>query len=781
MRSWTIAFAAGALLAALLPVLPRPEIALALVLVAILLPWWPRLCLTAAALLGASWLCLYAGHALDQRWPEPPFPRDVWVEATVIGLPVISTDGSRLQLQLDKVCLVAQMMDCDFKRLPYDGRRIQLSLYEPLALQPGQRWRLLLRLKPPHGLVNPGGFDHEAWMLQQRLSATAYLRHSADNRLLADDPADERLQRWRYRLARTLTTPAAAVLQRPDLIKALTIGEGGDIPDADWQLFAATGTTHLLVISGSHVALVMVLLYGSVRWLASRFTWLLLRMPASMPAALAAIVGSWVYTGLAGFSLPALRAWWMVMVLLLARLWRRQIETWHSLGLALVAVLLFDPLAMLNAGCWLSFTAVAVLLRHSDVEPLPWWLPRHWPLLVWRLLRLQLQLTVALLPVVLVYFQQTSVIAPLANLLLIPLLAIVVPLALAGVMASLWWQAGGLWLLQAADFLLTLAMQVLRLCLERMPQALQALPALGNTGLVLVIVSCTIAVFAAARWQRALALVVMGCSLYWLQRPSLPYGALQLQVLDVGQGLAVVVHTARHHLLYDAGPAFSAGFDAGSDVVLPTLRATNVRELDGVVISHADRDHAGGLPAIARQFPQAWYSSSLPALFAAGSRHGYCRAGQQWQWDGVGFAMLHPGDEPYHGNDSSCVLLISAGTRRVLLAGDIEKPAEQMLLRLYPDLRADVLVTPHHGSNTSSTPEFIRQLQPLATIHSTGYLNRFHHPATAVRQRYRELGVAQYDTAEQGAVTATIGEDGRLELAAQRDLEPRFWRPRSHR
>ncbi len=779
MRSWTIAFSLGVALAALLPTLPPANFVVAGCACLLLLHYWPQLRAPAALLLGALWLCLVAADRLVQRWPEPPFVRDVWVEATVWNLPVNNGDSQRLQVRLDKVCLSSIVAHCNFAQLADDGRLVLISVYEPLHLQPGQRWRWLLRLRPPHGFVNPGGFDYEAWLFQQAISATGYLRAHADNQLLQAESNQQLLQQLRFRLAQTLTTPAAlAALDYPHLLRALTIGDGSGISDAEWQLFADTGTTHLLVISGSHVALIVVLLYASGYWLGSRWHRLLLYVPATWPATVIALSGAWVYSGLAGFTLPAQRAWVMVAVVLLARLWRRQVQTWHCLALALCAVLAWDPLSILNTGFWLSFVAVSVLLISSAPtasEPV-WW--RRWWQALWTLLLLQARMSIALLPIVLVCFQQTSVLAPLVNLPLIPLLgAVVVPLALAGVLLALLWPAAGLLLLRIADAVLGFCMQVLHWSTGLLPTNMLVLPSLTTWGLLLLVAAVVVTLLARQRWQRLTALALLPC-VFWLLPTPVQQEALRVQVLDVGQGLAISVSTPHHHLLYDTGPQFSKNFDAGSDVVLPVLRHANVHALDRVIVSHADKDHAGGLPALLKAFPAAGYSSSVLSLFPASTNGELCRADQHWQWDAARFEILHPDASHYDDNNGSCVLLIEAAGKRVLLTGDIEKPAEALLLQRYADLHADVLIAPHHGSRSSSTQAFIGSVAPHYVIYSTGYQNRFNHPAAEVRARYQALSAREFNTATQGAVSISVAADGTLAVNGERQAQPHFWRSR---
>ena len=778
MRSWTIAFAAGVVVAANFPVLPQPRVCAALLLCALLLHRWKRSQAPGAFLAGLGWLCLTGSLQLEKRWPEALPVHDSWAEVSLITLPSLGGEGQRVQARLEKFCPHSALSSCDFARLPADGRLLQLTVYEQWQLQPGQRWRWLLRLKPPHGFVNAAGFDHEAWLLQQHISATGYVRTDNDNLLLVESNHSSTLENWRYRIVGLLENANSKVLQHRELLRALTIGDGSAITPDEWQLFTETGTTHLLVISGSHVSLVMGWLYFLARYGATRCPWLLQRCPAQLTAALVALTGSWLYTGLAGFSLPALRAWWMVAVLLVARLLRRHTSPWNSLAVALLAVLLWDPLSVLNAGCWLSFIAVAVLLRNSGTLIEQWWLPRHWPALLLKLFQLQLQLTLALLPVVLVVFQQTSMVAPLSNLLLIPLLAVVVPLALGGVLVLFVSPAFGLWVLQVADVLLEFALHLLEWSHALLAESLIDLPALRTWLIPLVALACMVAVFSRHWPSRAVAFLSVTLLLAAGRIPATPYGTLSLQILDVGQGLALLVSTANHRLLYDAGPKFSERNEAGSNVVLPALRANNASWLDRVVISHDDQDHAGGLASIEQRFPKALYQSPAPWRFMQGSPHSPCKEGEAWDWDGVSFRYLHPDAARYNDNNSSCVLLIAVAGKQVLLTGDIQKPVEQRLLTRYPNLRADVLLVPHHGSNTSSTPAFVSQVEPRYAIYSTGYRNRFNHPATPVQERYRKSGVATYNTATSGAVTIEIDSNGHIEVKQARLENPRFWHRR---
>lgn len=782
MRSWTIAFSIGVVAASVLPRLPGLWPALALLACSALLQCWRTTRLCGALLAGVAWLCCTGQQGLDQRWPEPPFPRDTWVEGTVWSIPVATERGQRFQFRLDRVCLHASLSACDFAQLPDDGRRVLLTLYQPQILVPGQRWRWQLRLKPPHGFANPGGFDYEAWLLEQGIAATGYVRESPAAELLQPPGMRRLFEQIRLRCIHFIEAARGGELRYPHLLRALTVGDGSAISDHEWQLFADTGTTHLLVISGSHVALICLWLFVIGYWLSSRSAALVARIPASSCAALLALPGAWIYTGLAGFSLPALRALLMAALVLLAVLRRRHCNAVNNLCLALALILMVDPLAAQNPGFWLSFAAVAVLLHAGSAvfgtnalgqargKRLQRMLQElgHFTLLQWKL-------SLALLPILLLYFQQTSLLAPFVNLLTIPLIGwLIVPLALAGVLVGMAWPwAGGL-LLLVSDWLLQLCMWILQRSTELLPVDVLVLPALSLVGMSLLTALTIAAVWSPRRWQRFTALMVLPLS-FLLRAPALPMGSVRLTVLDVGQGLAVMISTREHHLLYDTGPYFSARFDAGSDVVLPALRRANVTQLDTVMVSHSDIDHAGGLAGIAEAFPQARYLASDTTIFPTHLASAPCRDGQEWEWNGVRFSVLHPDAGRYDDNNGSCVLLVETGGRRLLLTGDIERPVESRLLRSYPQLRADVVVAPHHGSRSSSSPSFVRQLDPAYVVFSSGYQNRFNHPAADIRERYRAQGSEAFVTAQSGAVAFQASADGSLTVTEQRQLRRRFW------
>jgi competence protein ComEC len=501
-----------------------------------------------------------------------------------------------------------------------------------------------------------------------------------------------------------------------------------------------------------------------------------LLLPAQKAAALAGVVVALLYVLLAGFGVPAQRTLYMLSVVALALWMGRLAAVSHVLCTALGVVVLLDPWAVLWPGFWLSFGAVAVILfaGHGRIGPPPAG-PRGALLLAGRT---QWAVTAGLVPLTLLPFGQVSIVSPLANAVAIPLVSFVVtPLALAG---SLMPGLPGDWLLLLAHRVVEILAAVLRF-MSGCPGAVWRAPApqawvfalgLGGTLWMLMPRGWP------HRWAGAVALLPM-----LLQVPDHPpAGTFRVTAFDVGQGMALLVETERHRLMYDTGPAYAPGQDAGSRVILPYLRMRGIAALDGIVISHSDVDHTGGALALLEGVDAGWLASSLPidhAIVRAARHHVCCAAGQHWEWDGIAFDMLHPvpasyADAHLKTNARSCTLRISNGRRTVLLAGDIEAPQEAALLdRARDGLRADVLLAPHHGSGTSSTLAFLQAVRPEVAIFQVGFRNRYHHPKAEVYERYGALGIQRLRTDEAGALMLGVGSS--VGWHAYRDEHARYW------
>ncbi|UGB39382.1 DNA internalization-related competence protein ComEC/Rec2 [Frateuria soli] len=719
---------------------------------------WPRLRLPALVLLGAGWAIWRGAVALDLRLPRDLEQRDFDAIGTLSGLPQVRSDATRFVFDVDHATL-------DGRPVPLHGH-VRLSWYDDAPVLPAcSRWQLHVRLRRPRGLLNPGGFDGERSALEKRIAATGYVRADGTNRLLAPGHCVDGI---RDRVSRGI---AARVHDPHDaaLLQAFSIGDTRGLDQDDWEVARANGVPHLIAISGFHVGVAALFGVGLVRLLYLLWPGLALRLPRLPAQAAAALLAAGLYGALAGFGLPTVRTLLMIVVVALARCSRRAIGGAQTLGLALIAMLLADPLAVLSAGFWLSFVGVAFLMLCLQARS------HGLRGFLHELSAGQLVMTVALLPLTLWFFGEASLIGALSNLVAVPFVSfVVVPCVLLGVLLLLLAPVAATPVLKLAGFFAHAQWWLL----ERMaawPGAHWYLPEVGPWALLLATVG--------ALWlfaPRGLPLRPLGLLLFlplvWPVVRLPAAGGFQAWVLDVGQGLSVVVRTRHHALVYDAGARYPSGFDLGEAVVLPALHALDVARLDLLIASHGDNDHAGGIPAVAAAFPHAVRYASEPGRIPLPTKP--CRAGQAWRWDGVVIRVLSPG--PQTGgkrNDRSCVLAVDGAGGRLLLTGDISSRVEPAVASAVGDARSTVLVVPHHGSRYSSAPRFIAAIAPRLALVSAGWHNRFGHPHPLVLQRYAEAGVPLLDTATRGAIEIDAAPTAEpAAVVTWRQRHPRYWR-----
>ena len=737
MRTRMVALALGLVCLRFLPALPS-------------VGWWAAGLLVSLACLmtrawsigwfglGLCWACWSAQGALDDRLPTVLDGRTLWIEGTVSGLPQQAGQAVRFELS-----------EARSRRASLPSR-LQLSWFDGPPVRSGERWRLAVTLKRPHGLLNPHGPDPEATLLARRIGATGTVK--AGERLTDNAPG------WRDSLRQRLLAVEAHGKQAT--LVALVLGDGSGLSRADWDTLRATGTVHLMVISGQHIGLLAGLVYalvaGSARlgWWPARLPWL----PWACALALGAALG---YGALAGFQVPVQRACAMLTVVLVWRLRFRHLGASLPWWTALVGVLLVEPLASLLPGFWLSFGAVAVLLFGFSGRLGSW---RPWQ--AWT--RAQGLIAVGLLPILLALGLPISVSGPVANLLAVPVISLLVlPVALLGTLLiglapageALLWLAGG-----SLAGLFALLGQ-----LAQWQPAWQP-PALSLGAWCLVGLGSLLVLLPRGVPLRLPGAVLMAGAL-GLPNAPVPHGQVEVWQLDVGQGLATLLRTRTHVLLFDAGPAYGEA-DLGERVVLPTLHRLGVRRLDLLIVSHAHADHAGGALAVAKGLPPARTLAGEPDALPAALPGQACRTGERWDWDGVAFSLWQWPSAP-DSNQRSCVLQVEAGGERLLLTGDLEAAAERLWLAQVPDPRTDWLQAPHHGSRTSSTDAFLRATAPRGVLISRGRHNGFGHPHPSVLARYRRQGIAVHDTALHGALRLRLGSGGELHrLRAER----RFWR-----
>lgn len=754
------AFLAGVVACLWLPALaPWPVRALCIASGSALAWRKPRLRWLGLALVGFGWAGLHAGRVLSTQLPARLEKQELAVSGRIVDLPQSEPRRTRFQFRVD---------GDPAQPLELRGKRLQLAWYDDYdAIEPGPRtqlragarWRFGVRMRAPRGLRNPGGFDSERYALAQRTVATGYLVDAETARQVASPSG---LQAWREseseRIARG--TPVAS----SRFVRALALGDTRFLDDEDWQVLRAAGLTHLIAISGFHVGLVagFCALLGAGLW--RLFPAFARRVPRPQAAAVSALIGAAGYAAATGFALPTLRTGLMIAVAVLARCGRRPLRALDALALSLIAVLACDPLSVLAAGFWLSFAGVAWLV---------WCLPGERTRSMWReFLSAQGVATLGLLPLTVVLFGQASLVGPLANLVAIPWWSlVVVPLSLLGTGLDVLHAGWGDWAWTLAAGCFEPSWQAF-VALARSPFALYWMPEPAWYALPLALLGAFWLLLPRGVPGKALA-AMLWLPMLWPDRDLPEPGAAQLTVIDVGQGLSVLVRTRDHALLYDTGPAVRDGFDAGERAVLPTLHALGVAKLDRVVVSHGDNDHAGGFEAVQDGMPVL--DSLTPAGSPVPARHA-CLAGRGWQWDGVKFRFLHPSLHfPYLKNESSCVLRVETVHGAVLLTGDIGDVIERELVRrAAPDLHADVVLAAHHGSGGSSDPAFVAATGAKVAIVSAGYGNRFGHPRPQVVERWREAGAEVLNTADSGAVTIWIDRRG-VGVRERRRWQARLW------
>ncbi len=710
---------------------------------------------------GLFWASINAYWMLSKELPASIEMVDLEAEGVIASLPEQHSRYTRFNFQIEQ--------------MTHNGDEVQspglvrLGWYDDAPeVRVGERWHLRLRLKRPHGFINQGGFDYSGWLFRSGIRATGYVRERGDNRLLDDsDPAYE-LQRLRQRV-RELVLRAVPTAQAAAMVNALAIGDRSYIDRATWDMFAATGTSHLVAISGLHIGIVAGLAYFMMLQLWRLVGWLTLRVPAQQGAAVAALLAATIYAALAGFAVPTQRALIMLAVLLGAGILRRSGQPARNLAIALFMVVLWDPMAVLSIGFWLSFAAVGVILygitgRHGESG------------LFWKWGRVQWLVTIGLAPLLIAAGLKVSLAAPIVNLIAVPLFSfIVVPMVLGGLLLSLFTEAIGFPLLAAAGWLLQYGVDLLSQLagvewltwVRSTPPLWVWLPAL--LGILILLMPRGLP----ARW---LAIVLLSPLLLTSpQRPQM--GALWFTQLEVGDGLAIVLQTANHTLLYDLGPRYSDSFDAGSAVVVPFLRERGITRVDRIIVSHGDMDHQGGLQSTLEYVQSRLLLSSEPGRIS-GFSAAPCETPAQWSWDGVDFEILHPAPgHSWRGNNASCVLRVANGVSSILLPGDIKRRVEARLAATVGErLDVDIVVIPHHGSKSSSSPGFIRRVSPIYALASTAYHSRHGFPRAEVTARWEEEGAILFTSAESGAIEFRIPATGVLHMPTRlRHLARRYW------
>jgi len=725
---------------------------------------YPRSIFVMSLWAGFLWALLHAYFKVLPELDESLEGVDLQVSGKISSIPVVQARNVRFEFLIHRSEIVSngQLVSLPKKvRLNWYGRVPEMQL--------GETWNLRVRLKRPWGFANPGGFDYEKWLFEQGIRATGYVRNKGINERVRETSI---LNPTYY--VRTVLNKKLSKIQEENssVLKALVLGERGQIDTQRWQVLSQTGTNHLLAISGLHVGIVSGFAYFIMLFLWKRKEELCLRVAAHRIAALIAILIAIFYAMLAGFSIPTQRAMIMATVVFLSIYSMQSIRVWNILSIALMCVLVIDPFSVLSPGFWLSFVAVAIILftiKSKSTKYVKWV----------GMIRMQLILSLGLFPLTLLFFQQASIISPVANIFAIPWISfLVVPMSLIGSLFLLLNETLGNWLLGIADHLLEIFWVVLEF-LHSLPFATwyHAVP---NWTIIPACVGILLLLSPKGFPGKILSIALLS-PLLFAQQTKTHENELRVNVLDVGQGLAVVLEAGDKVLLYDTGPKFSNSFNAGGAVIVPYLRQRGIRQIDTLVVSHGDSDHSGGLSGVLSNLQVEHLISSNIEDYKHPKKD-LCNSELEWYWRSVRFKFLHPTNELIEkgrlsSNNSSCVLLVEHSAGKILLTGDIEKSVERKLIKKQTNsLDIDVLIAPHHGSNSSSTKAFIEATSPDYVVFAAGYRNPYGFPDEKVISRYKEFCSDLVNTATRGMITFTFSDKNGLQLLPEyREVRQRFW------
>ncbi len=763
MIKFALAFLLGVIILTMFDSLPQWQWIFGLIPAVLVSIKFPRSALLMTLVLGFLWAL---GHAYLKLYPSLDKSLegiDLNVVGKIVSIPSIQKRGVRFEF------LIFKANQADNNERVITPKKVRLNWFDETPnLKLGEQWQLRVRLKRPWGFANLGSFDYEKWLFEHEIRATGYVRDGEKAKRLQKTNISHPAHFLRAWLNEKLKLVSPGL--NSSIIKALALGERGAMSPEHWKVLVGTGTNHLLAISGLHISLVSGLVYLLALKLCKLSESLCLRIAAQRVAALAGMAASIMYAMLAGFSIPTQRAMIMAAIVFMAVYFSKSLRPWNILSIALISVLVWDPFSVLAPGFWLSFLAVALIIFTVTNQRKN----RSWLL---RLAHIQWILALGLLPLTLVFFQQASLVSPVANFFAVPWVSfVVVPLVLIGSSLLVISDILSSWVLQAASYSIDIFWLVLNY-LYKLPYAQWSHSAPTWTlfpaafGIVLLL--------SPKGWPSKIISLVLLSPLIFAQSISpLQDDEFRLTILDVGQGLSVVLESKQHVLVYDTGPIYSRSFNAGEAIIIPYLQERGVEKIDMLVISHTDKDHAGGLEGVLSNIQVDRLVASTPDELDY-ERSSSCRRGVTWQWDKINFQFLHPTEDMHRlsKNNQSCVLHVQHPAGSVLITGDIEHPIEQILVENQAHLLdTDVLIVPHHGSGSSSTTAFIRATSPQYAILATGYRNPYGLPKPEVVSRYEEFGATLINTASQGMITFTFSNQQGLQLhPGYRNVRKRFW------
>lgn len=788
-------FSLGVIAVSFSPQLPPFWPVILLLPLAALCFYWQYVRYLLALFLGVAW-GIYSGHSLlSMQLVEEWVGKDLVVIGQVKGLPEQDEHRLRFNFRVDSAhTAVGETIPAE--NFPAE---LQLSWYQyerggaATALHSvaiGDKWQVRVRLKRPRGFVNPAGFDYQAWLLRQGIGATGYVVDHRSNQQIVSAKKHFRFDDWinqqRHKLQQWVVAHSES--SERGILIALLIGDSALVDKNQWTRMQQTGTSHLIAISGLHVGFLAIFGFYIGLWLGKCIQLVWHRCPALMIAWWSAILCASFYSALAGFNIPTVRTLIMLAVFYFACLWRRTINVADIFCVALVLVVVLDPLAAFDMGFWLSFGAVALLLIYFSGRLVPKRNAEPWSgysaanLLI-GFIRSQWVMFIGLLVPLSLLVSSVSLVAPIANGVAIPLITfLVVPLLLISAATRNLFGDISDFLLSGAGWL----MEILKIFLE----GLLALGGSWSSPVVafspvvalLIALSGCVLLLPQGLFPRALGWcgLLLGAGLGFVIDP--PHQSdLKLTVLDVGQGSAFVVQVGKQTLVYDVGPKYTDSFDAGSGIVAPYLYSQGINHVDRLVVSHGDMDHAGALTGLLEKISAdqlfAGEPEKIPQAIRDTTETKNCHQVPDWYWQSVRFQFLQfPQLVRASANNHSCVLLISYGEQHILLPGDIEASVENHLLRdqQLPE-KLNLVLAAHHGSRTSSGVSFVNKMQPEVVVYSAGYRSQHGHPHLQVRQRYQAVGSREINTAESGAILFEWDQNKLQQVREYRQFNRRYW------
>ena len=737
----------------LLPLLPLSVLFSLFLLVAV----WKRkaLCLAAIVLGMLSATVRFDAH-LENAFPQTWERKDLQLTVKLDGLPQYHQGNIRFN-----AVVLKQVASKELANLI--GKKILLSCYRcKLSIEPNQTWKFTVRLKRPHGYASKNAFDYEKYLFRQQVIAKGYIRTKGINELLEHDAAN--LVSWRYSIKKSIESTLGDGAGFSTVI-ALTIGDKSGFSKKQKKLLQETGLSHLFVISGLHIGLVFVVALWLGKWFFNFVSLFKPRLfeycPRSFLVVLPALAMACFYSALAGFSVSTQRAMIMLTIYSVFKVLGKEVGLMKVLLIAASLILIIDPFSILDSGFWLSCSAVTIIaianIRNEKLN----------------LFSLQPLLWLGMLPLTVSLFGQVSLVSPLVNLIAVPLFCgLLIPLTIlvAGVHVCLPFELTGL-ALKTLGSLYEYIFEVLTLIVKIDLAAISLSPFTALQYLAF----CALFIGLIRRWRISVLVACLLLMLFpWVDRSMgrERNNDLVVTLLDVGQGLAMVIQSAEGVTVYDTGPKYGSGFTAAEAVLIPYLRSIGAQKLKRIIVSHADNDHIGGYWTLTETFSAQQVLTSRPDKIPEAQE---CISGMQWKEGETEFRILSPDKTtPSGSNNRSCVLLIEHGGTRILLSGDIEKQVEQHLLQIGVDLSADVLLVPHQGSKTSSTQNFIDAVNPSMAMVAAGYLNHYGHPNSEVINRYKRKRIPVLSTITSGSIEVRVKSEGFSINQYRRDSR-RFW------